>query len=106
MWCACGTIEFRAFGAKTVPVAVPEIFCSHTLTKFRPLPLLIARFIRHRRRSQTSPSVSLRLTGLAAARSPRGSDMPLACHSLPRGRFATPYTGEPYSLVHAKGSLV
>nr|DAH12374.1 MAG TPA: hypothetical protein [Bacteriophage sp.] len=27
--------------------------------------------------------------GLAAARSPRGSDMPPACHSLPRGRFAT-----------------
>ena len=26
---------------------------------------------------------------LAAARSPRGSDMPPACHSLPRGRFAT-----------------
>ena len=26
---------------------------------------------------------------LAEARSPRGSDMPPACHSLPRGRFAT-----------------
>ena len=26
---------------------------------------------------------------LAAARSPRGSGMPQACHSLPRGRFAT-----------------
>ena len=37
------------------PVAVPEILSSHTLTEFRPLPLLFARCIRHRRRSQTSP---------------------------------------------------
>ena len=32
-----------------------EIFCSLPLAKFRPLPLLFARFFRHRRRSQTSP---------------------------------------------------
>ena len=32
---------------------------------------------------------------LAAARSRRGSDMPLAYHSLPRRHFVTPCTGEP-----------
>ena len=37
------------------PVAVPEICCSPSFAKFRPRPLLFARFIRHRRRSQTSP---------------------------------------------------
>ena len=42
-------------GAPLCPVAVPEIFCSLTLTRFRPLPLLIVRFICHRQRSQTSP---------------------------------------------------
>ena len=31
---------------------------------------------------------------LVAARSRRGSDMPLAYHSLPRRHFVTPYTGE------------
>ena len=35
------------------------------------------------------PSQQRSLASLAAARSPRGSDMPPACHSLPRGRFAT-----------------
>ena len=39
-----------------LPVAVLEILCSHSLAEFRPLPLLFARCIRHRRRSQTSPS--------------------------------------------------
>ena len=33
----CGYIATRA-----LPVAVPEILFSHTLTEFRPLPLLIA----------------------------------------------------------------
>ena len=38
---------------------------------------------------QFSPSVStFVLTGLAAARSRRGSDSPPGCHSLPRRRFA------------------
>ena len=40
----------------TAPVAVPKISCSLTLTKFWPLPLLFARCICHRQRSQTSPS--------------------------------------------------
>ena len=38
------------------PVAVSEIFLlAVRFSKFRPLPLLFAPFIRHRRRSQTSP---------------------------------------------------
>ena len=41
--------------APLCPVAVPEIFCSLSLTKFRPLPLLMPRLICHRQRSATSP---------------------------------------------------
>ena len=44
--------------------------------------------------SVTTPQ-SASQTGLAAARSRRGSDLPPAGHSIPRRRFATPYTGEP-----------
>ena len=42
-------------GAPLCPARVPEISHSLKLMKFRPLPLLIARFICHRQRSQTSP---------------------------------------------------
>lgn len=49
-----GVIGTRSM-CERIPVAVPEIFCSLLLTKFRPLPLLFAPFLRHRRRSQTSP---------------------------------------------------
>ena len=41
--------------ASLCPVAVPEILCSHLLTKFRPLPLLITRYICHGQHSWTSP---------------------------------------------------
>ena len=44
----------------------------------------------HRFALQNAPHPALRATCLAAARSRRGSDMPPACHSLPRRRFATP----------------
>ena len=53
--CCARTQSLRRAVRAPAPVAVPEIFCSHSLTKFRPLPLLFARFFRHRRRSQTSP---------------------------------------------------
>ena len=48
-----------------LPVAVPEILCSHSLTEFRPLSLLIARCIRHWRRSQTSPLAGASTRGTA-----------------------------------------
>ena len=38
-----------------MPCCGARNFCSHSLTKFRPLPLLFARCIRRWRRSQTSP---------------------------------------------------
>jgi len=41
--------------ASLCPVAVPEIFCSLSLTKFRPLPLRSLRFFCHWQRSATSP---------------------------------------------------
>ena len=41
--------------APLCPVAVPQICHSRSLVKFWPLPLLIARFVCHRQRSQTSP---------------------------------------------------
>ena len=54
----CNIFDFSVFflGSATLcPVAVPEIFCSLSLTKFRPLPLLMPRFFCHWQRSATSP---------------------------------------------------
>ena len=53
-------------------------------------------------RVSATSSVSYADSCLAAAQSRRGSDMPPACHSLPRRRFATlkgkPFTASPLCL--------
>jgi len=41
----------------------PKFFARYRFAEFRPLPLLFARFLRHWRRSQTSPSGYEKISG-------------------------------------------
>ena len=43
----------------------PKFFARYRFAEFRPLPLLFARFFRHWRRSQTSPSGYEKISGVA-----------------------------------------
>ena len=53
----CSSTQSNSGGRFVCPVAVPEIFSSLLLAKFRPLPLRFARFLCHRQRSQASHSL-------------------------------------------------